>query len=272
MMRCLLLVVLLGACGQGVLLHPEAHERRSTEKDAGSLEQQKSPITQHDASTDEGDGDAPAPDDGSGDEAEHDAAMPAEIEPLHDAGNDIDAAPIGPRLDVMVDGPGHIQNAELACDGSAEGCGVNLPIGTTLTLIAAPTGDALFGGWTGVCTGQDESCELTLTEPQRVKATFIPRYSLNIVIVSDISCAGTGNGFVGTSMGGFSCRTSGGVVDTASCSGRLLRGTQVELTAYPQEGTLFQGYSGGCESADRTCTLRVNDDVTVNAMFCGLIH
>lgn len=285
MKRALPLVIVLCACGPGVLSHPAALERGSAAEDAGEHAHDDSPLSPSDSGSDDADDDAAprhsdddaAPGDDGGtdgsdgqEQAERDAALPPELEPAEDAG--ADAAPLGPRLDLSVDGPGHVESAALDCDGTHEGCGAHLATGTMLTLTAVPTGDALFGGWTGACTGQDETCELTLTEAQSVRVTFIPRYSLNVVIVGDISCQGTGNGFVNSNLGAISCRTSGGVVDTTSCSARLLRGTEIELTAYPQEATVFQGYGGGCTSSERTCTLRVDDDITVNALFCGLIH
>ena len=44
--------------------------------------------------------------------------------------------------------------------------------GTGVTLTADPKGHAEFAGWSGACTGTDETCTLTMNGPRSVIATF----------------------------------------------------------------------------------------------------
>jgi len=47
--------------------------------------------------------------------------------------------------------------------------------GTSVSLKAAPSGNSVFGGWSGACSGTDPSnCTLTLNADESVTATFNP--------------------------------------------------------------------------------------------------
>lgn len=59
--------------------------------------------------------------------------------------------------------------AGLRC-GSA--CSGAFPRGSTLTLLAQPGADAIFGGWSGVCSGGDLRCSFTVQGPAQAGARF----------------------------------------------------------------------------------------------------
>ena len=77
---------------------------------------------------------------------------------------------------------------------------------------------------------------------QAVTATFttIPSYTLTV------SKAGTGSGKVTSSPAGIDCGST--------CSASYTSGTSVALTAAPDSGSVFAGWSGAC-SGTGTCTV-----------------
>ncbi len=69
---------------------------------------------------------------------------------------------------------------------------------------------------------------------------------------------GTGSGSVSSSVGGIECGSA--------CSAKVPPGTQVTLTATPQEGSTFAGWSGAC-SGTGSCTVAPTTAATVTATF-----
>ena len=71
---------------------------------------------------------------------------------------------------------------------------------------------------------------------------------------------GTGTGLVQDGTHAIDCGSS--------CSGEFLQGQTVALTATPDGGSLFSGWSGGgCTGTGTTCSVPVNADVPVTAAF-----
>jgi List-Bact-rpt repeat protein len=71
---------------------------------------------------------------------------------------------------------------------------------------------------------------------------------------------GTGTGVVQDSTQAINCGTA--------CSGEFLQGQTVSLTATPDPGSSFSGWSGGaCTGSAPTCSAPVNGDVRVTAAF-----
>src|SRR5205807_6061133 len=74
-----------------------------------------------------------------------------------------------------------------------------------------------------------------------------------------VAPSGTGSGTVVSSPAGINCGTS--------CSASFPDGTAITLTATPNSGSSFGGFSGGCVSSTTTCTFTPTADSTVNAVF-----
>jgi hypothetical protein len=75
-----------------------------------------------------------------------------------------------------------------------------------------------------------------------------------------VTRTGTATGTVSSSAGGIACG--------ATCSASFVVGTQVTLTATPDVGAAFTGWSGGgCSGAAPTCTVTVAGDTAVTATF-----
>jgi len=120
-----------------------------------------------------------------------------------------------------------------------------------LSAVAAP--GSRFTGWSGACAGTG-ACVVTMDQDRAVTATFetIPSYTLTI------GKGGTGTGRVTSDAPGIDCGLS--------CSARYLEGTTVTLTATPDAGFSFTGWSGACTGMS-TCTLQMMGDRAVSATF-----
>ena len=70
---------------------------------------------------------------------------------------------------------------------------------------------------------------------------------------------GRGSATVTSSPSGISCGTT--------CSRSFSGGTTVTLTALPASGSVFAGWSGGGCSGTGSCTVQINNNVTVTAAF-----
>ena len=132
-------------------------------------------------------------------------------------------------------------------------CTVNYAGGTSVSLTATPAASATFAGWSGACSGSG-TCTITMNSNQAVTATFttIPSYTLTV------SKAGTGSGTVTSSPAGISCGST--------CSASYTSGTSVALTAAPDSGSVFAGWSGAC-SGTGTCTVAMSAAKAVTATF-----
>ena len=138
-------------------------------------------------------------------------------------------------------------------------CSANYSAGATVTLTAAPNSGSTFDGWSGGgCTGTATTCTVTIVSAATVTANFIttgaPTYTLTV------SDSGSGLGGVISSDGKINCG--------ATCSASYSSGTQVTLTATPNSGYTFAGWSGGvCSGTSTSCTVTMSADVTATATF-----
>ncbi len=69
------------------------------------------------------------------------------------------------------DGDGSVTSspAGIACGAS---CGATLPVGTNVTLTAAPVAGSMFSGWSGACSGNAPTCTVALHRATTVSASF----------------------------------------------------------------------------------------------------
>jgi len=161
----------------------------------------------------------------------------------------------------------------LSCGAGSSNCTVRYAAGTPITLTAATTPPADFGGWSGGCTGTAATCELVVDGPKSVGAMFTPRYSINVRLVADISCSPAPDGTIDSDFGGLACWMTSGTTDPRStCSIAVPAGRTVTLTAYPGTQSLFGGWADDCTGTNTSCTLVLDRDRTVTATFCQLIQ
>lgn len=132
-------------------------------------------------------------------------------------------------------------------------CSAPFPLNSIVTLTATPGPGHRFGGWSGACTGSGD-CVVTMTAPQRVTATFIPRFTLTVAI------GGTGAGSLVSDVGGISC--------PGTCAATYDNGTLVTLTPTAPAGydpTPIWG--GDCAGTGATCTLTMDRDHSASVAF-----
>jgi hypothetical protein len=125
--------------------------------------------------------------------------------------------------------------------------------GTAITLIATPSAGSRFAGWSGAGCSGTATCQVTLNSDQTVTANFAAQATLTI------AKTGAGSGRVASSPAGIDC---GG-----ACSAPFDEGTAVTLTAAPDAGSAFAGWSGGGCSGTGTCAVTVGSDQSVSAAF-----
>jgi S1-C subfamily serine protease len=129
-------------------------------------------------------------------------------------------------------------------------CTATFPLGSTVTLTAAPAAGYAFGGWRGPCSPRPAlACTTVLNDVSTVAAAFQP-----IVTVTR-----RGDGTITGSPPVVACGSR--------CSGSVAVGTTLKLTAAPVTGSFFAGWSGACAGRALTCLLRVRHPMDVVAPF-----
>ncbi|HZJ10707.1 MAG TPA: hypothetical protein VFD39_13490, partial [Trueperaceae bacterium] len=132
-------------------------------------------------------------------------------------------------------------------------CSANYADGAVVNLTAIPESGSVFAGWSGACTGQDTSCDVTMSSNRTVTAEFKRNYELTV------QKAGEGAGQVTSAPSGILCGST--------CDSEFLEGTEIVLSAMPDAASEFSGWSGGGCSGTGTCTLTLNADTNVIATF-----
>lgn len=149
------------------------------------------------------------------------------------------------------------------CGGS---CSAQFTGGTPVTMTATADAGSTFTGWSNgtgsvTCTGSG-TCAATLNATSTVQATFV----LNVTQFSVTPGTFTANGSGGTVQ----CSADGG---QAGPCGSYTVGTAVTITASPNTGSNFTGWSGGTGNAagctgTGPCVIdKLTDDTTVTANF-----
>jgi phospholipase C len=137
-------------------------------------------------------------------------------------------------------------------------CTASFTSGTSVTLTATAGSGFQFSGYSGACSGS--SCQITLASDQSVSATF-GTASTNS---AQVTVALSGQGAVTSSPAGINC--------PSTCSASFDNGTTVTLTATPDSGSTFSGFSGDCSGS--TCQLSIanNQSASVSATFAQAKH
>ena len=142
---------------------------------------------------------------------------------------------------------------DTASDGNGSGSvsrdpiGSSFDYGTVITLTATPSQGSSFANWSAGCVASGNTCVLSMTGNILVTATFtLNSYTLTMTV--------EGNGTVSPTAGAHS----------------YLYGSVISLTATPDAGWNFAGWSGGSlSSGDRTNPVSITllGDTTISATF-----
>ena len=134
-------------------------------------------------------------------------------------------------------------------------CTENYDHGTMVTLLATASTGSTFTGWSGGgCSGTTTFCTVTMDMIQFVSADFT--IDTNTLTVNK---TGAGAGTVVSDPGGISCGET--------CSTTYDFGEVVTLTAVPETGSSFSGWSGGGCTGTGTCVVTMDAARSVTATF-----
>ena len=150
-------------------------------------------------------------------------------------------------------GTGVVASTPASIDCGAT-CSIEAVPGATFSLGAMADAGSVFTGWSGACSGTG-TCEVTLDTSRMVIANFTARVALTVQL------AGSGTGAVTSNPAGITCGTD--------CDETYDSGTAVVLTAQPNAGSRFVGWTGGGCSGTGTCTVVMAAAATVTATFAA---
>jgi NOL1/NOP2/fmu family ribosome biogenesis protein len=141
--------------------------------------------------------------------------------------------------------------------GPLEGCEIEYPAGTELTLIAQASPGSEFFEWGGECDSiAGNECELEMDEEKSVEVLFElepPEFALNI------EEPGSGEGTV-------ECIVEGGPLE--GCEAEYPEGTELALIAQADPGSEFFEWGGECDlAAGIECEVEMREERTVEAIF-----
>ncbi|MEM8856956.1 MAG: hypothetical protein AAGD96_01460, partial [Chloroflexota bacterium] len=129
-----------------------------------------------------------------------------------------------------------------------------------ITLTATADSGSIFDGWNGAgCTGT-AVCVVTISASQSVTATFTNSPNARDLTVT---ASGDGAGTVTSNPAGIDCGST--------CTMSVVEGTMVTLTATPDSGSEFAGWSGSICSGTGVCVVTVSEATTVNAIFDEIV-
>ncbi len=133
-------------------------------------------------------------------------------------------------------------------------CNATFATNTNVTLTASADSGSSFAGWGGACSGTG-SCTVPMTKAQSVTANFT---SIGTTYFLTVTKGGTGTGTVTSSPSGVNCG--------ATCAPAFNSGTSVTLTATPDAGSSFGGWTGACTGTG-TCNVTMTAARNVTATF-----
>jgi len=153
-------------------------------------------------------------------------------------------------------GSGSVSGTGIDCGSD---CTEAYPVGTSVTLVAAPFTGSLFAGWTGCDVPVGDSCQLVMGSNREVGAVFTLVSGTMVTVDAYVGS----NGTLASSDGGLDCQ--------GPCTSHVayLPGTALTLTATPDAGYHVDGWLGCPGAIGGTCALVVQppSPMTVQVLF-----
>ena len=132
-------------------------------------------------------------------------------------------------------------------------CSAEFANNAVVSLTPTPNSGMVFVAWTGACSGTG-ACSVTMNAAKSVVATFnMAGYRLLV------TKGGTGTGKVTATPGGIDCGNT--------CSATIQSGTLVSLMQTPDAGSVFGGWQGACTGTTIVCSITMNSEKSVTAIF-----
>ena len=172
-------------------------------------------------------------------------------------------------LTISVVGGGNVSSSDKIMSCPNKCYGVYNPR-TVVSLTAKANSGSTFALWGGACVGAAATCNVTMNAAKTVTATFI-------AVVGGGGGGGGGGGVTQftlsagkTNVGTITATPVG--ADRAlncgnACSAKFNAGTAVTITATPPAGKTFVNWSGACGGVLPTCSLTINSNASVQAVF-----
>ncbi|MFO0583411.1 MAG: hypothetical protein U0229_14160 [Anaeromyxobacter sp.] len=157
-------------------------------------------------------------------------------------------------LAVTRSGQGTVTSAPAGIDCGTT-CGASYDANTVVTLSANPAVGSVFKGWTGACSGQGTSCQVTMTADRAVTATFEVAQGVALTVVNGAPALGIVSG------------QGAGIDCGPTCNTTLPAGTAVTLSAVARAGATFDGWSVPACGGAGVCTFVLTAPTTVTARF-----
>jgi uncharacterized repeat protein (TIGR02543 family) len=130
-------------------------------------------------------------------------------------------------------------------------CKASFAKNSSVNLTASPSSGSTFAGWSGSCSGMG-NCNVTMKATRSVTARFNASYLITV------KKGGTGSGVV----------TGPNINCGTDCNESYNKGISITLTATPDSGSTFTGWSGCSRTSNKVnCILNVTTAKTVTATF-----
>lgn len=153
------------------------------------------------------------------------------------------------NLDASRTGQGSLASspAGIDCPGT---CNASFVEGTSVQVTATPDSGWTFSHWDGNCSGSNPVCNVVMSANRVVVARFLQLFNLNVFMA--------GEGSVNIQPDNITC--------TSNCTETFPDGDTVTLTATPDPGYHFVGWTGACTGTG-TCNLSMTSNRSVAAEF-----
>lgn len=131
----------------------------------------------------------------------------------------------------------------------APNCGTQYAHGTVVTLTAAPATGRLFGEWSGSLSATSNPVSLAMTGPRSITANFLlQQFTLTTNVVGN------------------------GTISVSPSATTYPWGSTAQLTAVPNPGVMFLGWSGDLTGTANPATLTFDSNKTVTASFQNICY
>ncbi|MGB0496067.1 MAG: InlB B-repeat-containing protein [Kangiellaceae bacterium] len=156
------------------------------------------------------------------------------------------------NLSVTLNGSGSVSSSPAGITCGSD-CSENFDENTSVTLTPTASFGFVFSSWSGDCSGSGD-CIVSLTSDKNVTATFQQESTENFTLTVQTSAGGT----VFSSPAGIDCGQN--------CSADFSSNTSVALSVTPDNGFIFDSWSGDCSGA-QSCNLSMSENRSVTANF-----